>query len=498
MPTLILVGLVVSIVSGLGSPLIPTIARTDHVSFSSAQWVLTAALLSGAASTAVLGRLADGARQRAVMVFMLAVAAAGCVLAAASNDFLLLVVGRGLQGLGLGLLPVNMAVARRNLTHEQASRTIATLSVTTAVGAGLGYPVTGFIVETLNFHAAYWFGAIMLFAALVSVVAVLPARTAASPDQGRFDLVGAITLVLGVVGVVVLSSEGGSWGWTSARSLVIAAASLLLLAAWVLQELRISHPLVDLRNLKRRAVLTADVAGFLMSAAMYLVVPILVVFIQVPRAAGFGFGASVVMAGFVMIPLSIASYGASRLIVPFERRFGMRTMIPVGALVTAAASLLFAFEHSALWEAFAVMGIIGLGVGFTFAAMPGLIVRSVPRSETGSATGLYQVLRNIGLSIGSASSAAVLHAYTRDGHSIPAAGGFEAALCIAAALSVATAVLSFLLPGERASTARARLSTTERAELELMMEEEAEIAGMGLMSGNDQETFAPSSERPCS
>ena len=104
-------------------------------------------------------------------------------------------------------------------------------------------------------------------------------------------------------------------------------------------------------------------------------------------------------------------------------------------------------EHSALWEAFVTVAVCGLGIGFTTGAMPGFIVRAVAQSETGSATGFYQVVRSIGLTVGSALSAAVLMAHTRPGQALPDVDGFEVALIIAAALCLATAVVSFVLPG---------------------------------------------------
>ena len=142
-PTLVLVGALVAIVSSLGALLIPSIARADHVSLSTAQWLLTAALLTGALATPIMGRLADGPRQRDVILGALAVVLVGCVLAAVSDQFIVVVAGRALQGFGLGLLPVTMAIARRHLSVEKAGRTIATLSITVAVGGGLGYPLTG-------------------------------------------------------------------------------------------------------------------------------------------------------------------------------------------------------------------------------------------------------------------------------------------------------------------------------------------------------------------
>ena len=86
-------------------------------------------------------------------------------------------------------------------------------------------------------------------------------------------------------------------------------------------------------------------------------------------------------------------------------------------------------------------------MGFTFAAMPGYIVRAVPAHETGSAMGFYQILRSIGLAMGSAVSAVVLAAYTPAGSLLPSVGGFRLALLLGALLCLITAVLSWVLPG---------------------------------------------------
>ena len=446
-PTLVLSGSLMAVVSSLGAPLIPTLSRADGVSLSTGEWILTITLMTGALATPVMGRLADGPRQRAVILVALSAVVAGCVISAVSSGFIVLIIGRGLQGVGLGLLPVAMAIARRNLPPEEAGRTIATLSVTTAIGVGLGYPVTGLIAQVLDFRAAYWFGAITVAGALVLAALILPSRSAGS--SRRFDVMGAGLLSLAVIGVSVVLSEGGGWGWASARSLGVAAASAVLLAVWIPFELRIADPLVDLRQVRNRSVLTADASGFLISIAFYLLLPIIVEFVQVPRSAGYGFAASLVVSGLVLVPLSVGSFVATRFLVGYERRFGSRSMIPLGSVVIAVGAVFFAVEHSGLWEAFVAVAVCGLGVGFTTGAMPGFIVRAVAQRETGSAMGFYQVVRSIGLTVGSALSAAVLMAHTRPGQALPDVGGFEVALIIAAALCLATGVVSFVLPGRR-------------------------------------------------
>jgi MFS family permease len=492
-PTLVLSGSLMAVVSSLGAPLIPTLAQADGVSLSTGEWILTITLLTGALATPVMGRLADGPRQRAVILVALATVVVGCVVSAVSSGFTVLLIGRALQGVGLGLLPVAMATARRNLPPEQARRTIATLSVTTAIGAGLGYPVTGLIAQVLDFRAAYWFGAITVAGSLVLAALVLPPRSAGT--SRRFDVVGAGLLSLAVIGVSVVLSEGGAWGWASARSLGVVAASVVLLAAWTPFELRSADPLVDLRQVRNRSVLTADVSGFLISIAMYLLLPVIVEFVQIPRSAGYGFTASLVVSGLVLIPLSAGSYVATRFLVTYERRFGHRTMIPLGSVVFAIAATFFAVEHSALWEAFVTVAVCGLGIGFTTGAMPGFIVRAVVQSETGSAMGFYQVVRSIGLTVGSALSAAVLMAHTRPGQALPDVDGFKVALIIAAALCLVTAVVSFVLPGRAPSPPGAR-AAGEEEDLGVLVRNKAGLGGAGPAAGGKPLPPGPQEDRP--
>ncbi|MDQ1482933.1 MAG: hypothetical protein QOF35_1009, partial [Actinomycetota bacterium] len=440
MPTLITVAALVTIVSSLGAPLIPSIAREDRVPLSTAEWLLTAALMTGALATPVMGRLADGPHKRRVIEVALAMVLLGCVVSAVSTTFVTMVLGRGLQGVGLGLLPVTMALARSELSSEKAARAIATLSVTGAAGAGIGYPLTAMIAQAFGFRAAFWFGAVAVALALAIVAAVLPGRS--ETVRRKLDTVGLATLGLAVVGLVVVLSEGGQWGWTSPLTLAIVGGCVVFSGLWVYQELTTADPLVDVRQVRNRAVLTADVSGFLIAVAMYLFLPIVVVFVQVPPANGYGFGASVILSSLVLIPLSVGSFAASRCLVVYQRRFGMRSTIPLGSLVFAASALFFAIEHRALWEAFVAAGIAGLGIGFTFAAMPGFIVRAVPVEETGSAIGFYQVLRSIGLSLGSALAAAILMASTPTGQVYPHFEGFHLTLLVASGVGAFAAVVS--------------------------------------------------------
>jgi MFS family permease len=181
-PILVFTSAVVAVVSSLGAPLIPGISAHLHVPLSAAQWSLTITLLVGTISSPVMGRLADGPHRREIMIAGLSAVTLGGVAAALAPSLLVLVIGRGLQGIGLGLVPVTMAGARDHLPPERSRPTIALLSVVVSAGVGIGYPVSGLIAGTLGLSAAYWFGALSApWPSRAWLRSCPPARTAPRP-----------------------------------------------------------------------------------------------------------------------------------------------------------------------------------------------------------------------------------------------------------------------------------------------------------------------------
>jgi MFS family permease len=439
-PVLVFIGLVVATISSLGAPLIPSIAADLHASIASAQWSLTATLLVGAVATPVVGRLGDGPHRRRVTLLCLGVVALGCALAAVAGSLPVLIAGRAMQGVGLALVPLTMASARDRLGERRAPPVIAVLSVVTAVGIGLGYPLTGLIVQSADLATAFWAGTAMTCAALVLAALVLP-EVATAPDHKRLDLPGAVTIAVGLVCLLVAFEKGPDWGWGNADTVGLLAVAALVLVVWAAIELTTSDPLVDLRLVRHRAVLTANVVGLLVGVAMYMAIALITQFVQLPTAGGFGLGASVFVAGLTLTPLSAGSFVSSRVLALLQRRLGKPAVLGSGALVVGLGMAFFSLTADALWEALIAMAIIGLGLGLTFAALPGLIVSATPPGETGSATGFYQVSRYVGFSIGSGMSVTLLRAFGQ-----PASTAYRATFVVAAGVCAAAAATGWLMP----------------------------------------------------
>lgn len=409
--TLGLLTTITAIVSSLGAPLIPSIADDFDIPITQAQWALTATLLTAAVATPIIGRLGAGPLRRPTILTGLVVVTLGSVLSAVHFGFALMVIGRTLQGVGLALVPLALAVAREVLPAERLSSAVSMLSVMVVAGAGLGYPLTATVAQYLGVSAAYGLGAALSAVTLVFAVRFIPAS--ASPNRMPVDWFGAVLLSLGTGSVLLAISQGEHWGWVSPRTIALAAVGVGLLSAWVTWTLRSTHPLVDLRLSVRPGVAAPNLIAFGAGLAMYTLLTLTIVMVQNTQ---WGLGRSVIVAGFTLLPYSVMSVTGSRFALAAAQRLGPRVILPIGCAVFICSTAGLALLHSnILWVLFWA-GVGGLGSGFTFSSLAVLIVPHIPQEETGSAMAFNTVLRYLGFCVGSAASVALMAVFGGGNH----------------------------------------------------------------------------------
>lgn len=446
-PALVFIALVAAAVGSLGAPLITSVATTFHVSLDSAQWTLTITLLSGAVATPVLGRLGAGDRRRGAILVTLAVVVTGSVLTVLPLSFAWLIIGRGAQGVGLGLTALMMGVARDHLPDERSAGTVALISVASTIGIGIGYPLAGLLTEFGGVRSAYALGLFVTALAFVAAWRAIPVapecRTARVPAARAVLLAGGLSLAL------LLASETTLWTRHIGLALTVAVAALLLLCAWTVSEIHSTSPLVDLRALRHPAVAGANLAMLVGGVGMYLLLTLITRYAQTPERVGYGFGLSTFVAGLVLVPFSALGFVAGRLTPALRRRMGASWLLASSAVVVLAACLLFAAARSDLPEVFLAMAILGFGVGSFSAAMPGVILAATTRSETSSAMSVNQVVRSVGFSLGSALSGLVLAAGTSTGGRFPRYGAYTIAAVVGVAAMAVTAIISLSLANRR-------------------------------------------------
>lgn len=448
-PSLLFIALVVAAVGSLGAPLITSVATTFHVSLAAAQWTLTITLFSGAIATPLLGRLGAGPHRRAAILATLGVVVAGSALTVLPLPFAWLLVGRGAQGIGLGLTALMMGVARDHLPEDRGAATIALISVASTIGIGVGYPLAGLLTELGGVRAAYGLGVFVTAAAFLAALRSMPV-----PPPGRsarVDLPGALLLACGLLIVLLLASETSLWSRHLGLAVALAAIAVLVLCAWVACERRSAAPLVDVRLVRHRAVAGANAAMLVGGVGMYLLLTLITRYAQTPRGAGYGFGLSTFVAGLVLVPFSVLGFVAGKLTPRLRERVGAPVLLAGSAVIVLAAFALFTVARSNLAELLVAMAILGFGVGSFSAAMPGVILAVTPKSETSSAMSFNQVVRSVGFSLGSAIGGLVLAAGTEAGHLFPADGAYTTAALVGIAAMAVTAITSIALasPPER-------------------------------------------------
>lgn len=455
LPALVYAALTSSVVSSLGMLLVPSVAHEFGITVSSAQWMLTVNLLVGAVATPVMGRLADGPHTRRLLLVSLGVILVGSVVATVATSFTVFLVGRALQGLLYGIVPVTIALARRHLSYAGSQPAISTLSVTVSIGMGLGYPLTGVLAALFDHRAAFAFAAAFTVTAAAAVWRHVPAGPDRLAPRTPFDLPGAVSLGLGLAALLLWISEAAGWGWASGRSLVVLAAALVSLVAWGVLGTRRRYPLINLRVVRRPEVLLANATAIGLGMAMYLGLSIASLVAQAPADTGFGVAVPLMWAGFMMAPLSVGSFGANRAVRVLNRRWDMAVFLPVGAAIMTLASVILWLWHGNVWTLATGMFLFGAGIGSGYAAMPALIARSVAVDQLGSAVSFNQVLRTVGGAVGAAVSAAVLAAHP-SGTPYSTEAGITAAFAVGVICCavVMLALLAHLVRGRRGGAVR--------------------------------------------
>ncbi|RST20179.1 MFS transporter [Streptomyces sp. WAC04770] len=443
-------GIVAALTQTLVVPLIAQLPVLFDTSASNASWVITATLLAAAVSTPVAGRLGDMYGKRRMLLVSLVPLVLGSAVCALSSSVVPMITGRGLQGLGMGVVPLGISLLRDVVPAEKLGPSIAIMSASMGVGGALGLPFAAAVAENTSWRVLFWVVAVLALAVGALIVALVPADRPATAAAGRFDLPGAIGLGAALIALLLAVSKGADWGWSSATTLTLFAAALVLLPAWARWELRLRDPLVDLRVTVRPQVLMTNTASVLVGFAMYaqsLVVPQL---LQLPEATGYGLGRSMLAMGLWMAPAGLMMMVMSPLGAKLSAAKGPKVTLAVGSLLIAAGYGLSVplIGSGSPWSLLLVTLVCNSGVGFAYGAMPALIMSAVPASETASANSFNALMRSIGTSFAAAVIGVVLARMTTDfgGFPLPSENGFRTAMLIGCGVGLAAAVVAALIP----------------------------------------------------
>ncbi|WP_006244983.1 MFS transporter [Mycolicibacterium tusciae] len=442
-------GTCMSLMQTLVIPLIPELPTLLNTNASNASWVITATLLVAAVATPVVGRLGDMYGPKRLLIACAVLMTVGSLIAASTSAWVPVVIGRALQGFGVPIVPLGISVLRTCVPAHRVGTAMGLMSASFGVGGALGLPLAAIIADHFDWHAVFWFAAMLGAVSGVLFAVLVPRIPSASTD--RLDPLGALGLAAGLVTLLLGISKGGSWGWSSAFTLGMFAASIVIFAMFAWWQLRTDSPMVDLRTTVKRPVLMTNVASIAVGFAMFALALIGPQILELPAATGYGLGLSMVEAGLWLAPGGLAMMVSSPIASTIAAARGPRFTLTIGCAIIAAAYLAGLMLLGSAWQVCLFNVLVSIGVGFAYSSMPALINAAVPMSETAAANGINALARALGTSISSAVVGAVLTGLTISvaGQEFPSLTAFRIGLLIAGGMAILAAVLAVLIPVAR-------------------------------------------------
>ncbi|MFE6165026.1 MFS transporter, partial [Streptomyces sp. NPDC056486] len=450
--TLAMAGTVAAVMQTLVTPLIAEMPQILHTSASNAAWVVTVTLLVAGVCVPVSGRLGDLFGKRRMLLACTVPLVIGSIVCALSSSVVPMIIGRGLQGMGMGMVPLGIALLRDVVPAQKLSGSIALVSASMGIGGAIGLPLAAAVAQYADWRVLFWGSAALALMIGTLIFFVVPDVPAGAKGQ-RFDAPGAIGLAIGLVSLLLGISKGGDWGWASGSTLGLLALAVVSLTAWGFYELRTRDPLVDLRTTARPRVLFTNAASILIGVGMYAFMLIAPQLLQFPEATGYGLGQSMLAAGLWMAPGGVMMMIISPLGGKLINSRGPKVALICGALVMAVGYGIALPLMGTAWGLMIVGIVINSGVALAYGSMPALIMSAVPVSETAAANGFNTLMRSLGTTIGSAVIGVVLAQMTMTlgGHTLASEDGFRTGLLIGCGVALVSAAVASLIPALRGS-----------------------------------------------
>ena len=385
---------------------LPEMARDLGTTITGLQWVVSGYLIALGACFVAGGRMGDIFGRKRMLIIGVLIFAATSAVAGVGNDPTMVIVFRVAQGVGAAIaFPVSLAVVTNAFPPARVQRAIGMVFGIAVVGTAAGPFVGGLLTESLSWRFVFWLNVpIAIIVVWLVATSVTESRDESVPRH--LDVAGLLLIVAGVASISFGFDNASDWGWTSAATIGLIVAGLVLLVVFVVVEARVRYPLLDLSLFRIRVFDVMISAGTVANAAYTVVIFASIVYLQQVRDL------SPIEAGVVFLALSIGASIAGQVSGRLERFPSWLVMVVamvIGGLATVGLS--WADQWWFYVPCFAVTG-FGLGLAWAFTSVATQAL--VPPTKAGAASGvvLTVLVGMAGLAVAVASSIIETHGGT--------------------------------------------------------------------------------------
>jgi EmrB/QacA subfamily drug resistance transporter len=441
---------------------LPTIRTDLGFSVTSLAWVVNAYLLTYGGFLLLGGRLGDIFGHRRLFIAGIVLFTVSSLVCGLSTTKGLLIGARAVQGVGGAVASAVSLSLMLTLFQEPAERAKAMgiFGFVASGGGSIGVLLGGVLTGSLNWHWIFLVNVPIGIAVVILTLRLLPqARTAAA--TGRLDVAGALTITGSLMVAVYAIVNGNQYGWTSARTLGLLGAAVILLASFVALEARVAAPLMPLGLFKRRNISFANVTGIFWAAAMFAWFFLSALYLQLVL------GYSPLQVGLAFLPANLIMGALSiTLSAPLVMRYGVRKPLAAGLLLAGTGLLLFVrapVHGSFLVDVLPSMILLGIGAGIAFNPVLFAAMSDVSPEESGLASGVVNTAFMMGGALGLAVLASIAASRTNSltasghGHLAALVGGYHLAFLVGAIFAFTAAAIGSTFLRTRHYTAAADL-----------------------------------------
>ncbi|TYS08031.1 DHA2 family efflux MFS transporter permease subunit [Bacillus subtilis] len=398
--TLLITGLIIAMFfSALDGTIVGTAMPKivgDLGGLSMMTWLTTAYLLTSTTVVPIAGKLADLLGRRIVYVSGLIIFMAASALCGMANNMTELIIFRGLQGIGGGIMmPMAMIVIGDLFTGKQRAKFQGVFGAIYGLASVIGPQIGGWIVDSLNWKWVFYINLPVGIIAVIFIARGLQGRQQTGPIN--FDIAGIFTMIVGIVSLLLALSFGGKdYAWGSWQILGLFALALIGIVSFIIAESKAKEPILPMYLFKNRTFTFLNLIGFFMSIGMFGAITFVPFFMQ-------GIvGVSASESGTIMTPMMISMIITSIIGGQLVYKIGIKPQIITGMLIMAGGFLLLTtlgLDTSKL-VATSYMAIIGLGMGLVMPILTLALQESFSKEELGVVTSSSQFFRSIGGTFG--------------------------------------------------------------------------------------------------
>ncbi len=375
---------------------LPTLKSTFGVSMAAIEWVAMAYMLTLTIFLPLFGRLADMYGRSRLYNIGFVVFSAGSLLCGMSVTATFMIIARVIQAVGAGLLQANsVALITDAFPANERGKAIGVQGAMQAISMSVGPFVGGILIATVGWRAIFYINIPIGILGTMAALFILPPNQKVN-EKEKIDFLGAAFFASGLAFIVLGFNEAVKLGWGSNIIVSYFLSGIMLMTLFIITELKVEHPLIDLRLFRNLTFLLGNVTGMLSYYVLFAMMFLMPFYLE--KVLGY----SVALTGSLLTPLLLAMAVVAPLSGHISDKYSPRIMTTSGMLISALAclSLLFIGESAKLPVMVATMMFLGIGMGLFTPSNNNAIIGVAPEDKLGVAGGVLNMMRSLGLIFG--------------------------------------------------------------------------------------------------